>query len=75
MERRDRAFAAAQGLGLRLLAAAETRARQLALDTVRLYTGEKLTANVRWYHRHGYAIERVEDLGDRRAVHMSKKLG
>lgn len=64
-----------QGLGLRLLAAAETRARQLALDTVRLYTGEKLTANVRWYHRHGYAIERVEDLGDRRAVHMSKKLG
>jgi ribosomal protein S18 acetylase RimI-like enzyme len=63
-----------QGLGARLLAAAEARARQLGLDTLRLYTGEKLTGNVRWYHRHGYAIERVEELEDRRLVHMTKHI-
>lgn len=64
-----------QGLGARLLAAAETRARELGLDTLRLYTGEKLAGNVRWYHRHGYAIERVEELDDRRLVHMTKRIG
>jgi RimJ/RimL family protein N-acetyltransferase len=63
-----------QGIGKRLLAAAEERARQLGLDTLRLYTGEKLVANVRWYHRHGYAIERVEELEDRRLVHMTKRI-
>ena len=61
-----------QGLGRRMLAAAEARARRLGLREMRLYTGEKLTANVRWYHRHGYVIERVEALDDRRVVHMTK---
>lgn len=61
-----------QGLGDRLLGAAEARARQLDLRALRLYTGEKLTRQVRWYHRHGYAIERVEELPDRRLVHMTK---
>ncbi len=64
-----------RGFGKRLLAAAEARARSLGLDTLRLYTGEKHTANVRWYHRHGYAIERVEELEDRRLVHMVKRIG
>jgi RimJ/RimL family protein N-acetyltransferase len=64
-----------QGLGRRLLAAAEARARRLGLRTLRLYTGEKLTGHVRWYHRRGYAIDRVEDLDDRRMVHMVKTLG
>jgi RimJ/RimL family protein N-acetyltransferase/ribosomal protein S18 acetylase RimI-like enzyme len=63
-----------QGLGGRLLAAAEARARSLGLSTLRLYTGEKLTQNVRWYRRHGYAIERVEELDDRRLVHMVKSI-
>jgi RimJ/RimL family protein N-acetyltransferase/GNAT superfamily N-acetyltransferase len=63
-----------QGLGGGLLAAAEARARQLGLTTLRLYTGERLTANVRWYHRHGYAIDRIEELEGRRAVHMVKRL-
>ena len=63
------------GLGARLLAAAEARARALGLGTVRLYTGDKLTANVRWYHRHGYVIERVEERADRRLVHMVKVIG
>ena len=63
-----------KGIGRRLLQAAEHRARQLGLGTIRLYTGEKLTQNVRWYHRHGYAIDRVEEMPDRRAVHMVKHL-
>ena len=63
-----------RGVGKRLLAAAEARARALGLSTLRLYTGEKLTGNVRWYHRHGYAIERVEERPDRRIVHMVKVL-
>ena len=64
-----------QGLGRRLLAAADERARALGLAVMRLYTGEKLTHNIAWYERHGYARERVEDLGDRRAVHMMKRIG
>jgi RimJ/RimL family protein N-acetyltransferase len=63
-----------QGIGARMLEAADLRARQLGLRTMRLYTGEKLTGNVRWYHRHGYAIDRVEEMPDRRVVHMVKEL-
>jgi GNAT superfamily N-acetyltransferase len=63
-----------QGLGNRLLAATDSRARQLGFNIVRLYTGEPLTGNITWYERHGYARERVEDLGDRRIVHMVKRL-
>ena len=67
---------AAQGLGVgnRMLAFAESRARALGLDRLRLYTGEKLTGNVAWYTRHGYVHERTEDMGDRRAVHLVKQL-
>ena len=65
----------AKGVGTSLLSAAEARARQLGLKTLRLYTGEKNTRQVRWYHRHGYAIERVEELDDRRIVHMTKTIG
>jgi ribosomal protein S18 acetylase RimI-like enzyme len=63
-----------RGLGRRLLAAAEERTRALGLTVVRLYTGEPLTDNIAWYGRHGFVRERVEDLGDRRAVHMLKRL-
>ena len=64
-----------RGIGNRLLAIAEARARELGRGRVRLYTGEKLTGNVAWYERHGFARERIEDLGDRRLVHMMKRLG
>jgi GNAT superfamily N-acetyltransferase len=62
------------GLGNRLLDAAEQRARQLGHRTLRLYTGDKLTANVTWYERHGYVQERIEQLADRRLVHMIKRI-
>jgi ribosomal protein S18 acetylase RimI-like enzyme len=63
-----------RGLGRRLLAFAEERARAHGFSIVRLYTGEKLTRNIAWYERHGFAREWVEDMGDRRAVHMMKRL-
>jgi ribosomal protein S18 acetylase RimI-like enzyme len=63
-----------RGLGNRLLAAAEARARELNLSTMRLYTGQKLVSNVAWYQRHGYAIERIEERSDRTVVHMVKPL-
>jgi GNAT superfamily N-acetyltransferase len=64
-----------RGLGNRLLAFAEERARQLGLGILRLYTGEKLRTNVEWYQRCGYAAERIEALPDRRLVHMIKTIG
>jgi ribosomal protein S18 acetylase RimI-like enzyme len=63
------------GWGNRLLAAAEERATQLGKTTMRLYTGEKLTGNIAWYQRRGYAIERIEALPDRNLVHMVKNIG
>ncbi|TGD95966.1 GNAT family N-acetyltransferase [Methylobacterium nonmethylotrophicum] len=62
------------GLGNALLAAAEARARDLDLSELRLYTGDKLVRNIDWYARRGYATERVEELPDRRLVHMHKRL-
>jgi RimJ/RimL family protein N-acetyltransferase len=63
-----------QGLGNRLLAAAEERARQLGFRSLRLYTGERLASNIEWYRRCGYRVAGVEQLSDRRIVHMSKAI-
>ena len=63
-----------RGVGNRMLAFAEARARELGLTCMRLYTGEPLTGNIAWYTRHGYGYERTEDMGDRRAVHLVKQL-
>jgi ribosomal protein S18 acetylase RimI-like enzyme len=63
-----------RGLGRRLLAAAEERARQLGLSSLRLYTGEKLQQNIRWYSRHGYEVDTIEPLTDRLVVHMRKTI-
>ena len=63
-----------RGVGNRMLAFAEERARELGLPCIRLYTGEPLTGNIAWYARHGYAHERIEDMGDRRIVHLIKQL-
>jgi N-acetylglutamate synthase-like GNAT family acetyltransferase len=63
-----------RGLGRRLLAAAEDRARTLGLKEMRLYTGTILTHLVGWYTRHGYATTHVEQLPDRSVTHMRKLL-
>jgi ribosomal protein S18 acetylase RimI-like enzyme len=64
-----------RGIGRALLAATEERAGALGRRTIRLYTGEPLTGNIAWYQRHGYAVERIEQLApDRRIVHMSKTI-
>jgi RimJ/RimL family protein N-acetyltransferase len=63
-----------QGVGNRLLAIAEQKARALGRNTIRLYTGAPLTARVAWYQRHGYRVERRETLPDRDLVHMIKTL-
>jgi ribosomal protein S18 acetylase RimI-like enzyme len=63
-----------QGIGQIMLDAAEVRARQLGRETMRLYTGAVLETLIRWYDRHGYDIERHEDLPDRRITHMIKPL-
>lgn len=62
------------GLGRALLAAADERARELGRTTVRLYTGAPLTHLVGWYGRHGFAVERTEQLPDRTIVHMVKPI-
>jgi ribosomal protein S18 acetylase RimI-like enzyme len=63
-----------RGVGGRLLAFAETHARALGLACMRLYTGEPLTGNIAWYQRCGYVHERIEELPDRRLVHLVKHL-
>lgn len=63
-----------KGIGSLLLAASEARGRALGRLTLRLYTGEPLAANIHWYRRKGYSIERVEQMPDRRLVHMAKAL-
>ena len=66
--------ARSSGLGNRLLGFADQRARETGRTTIRLYTHEKLTRNIAWYGRQGFAIERIEEMSDRRAVHMRKQL-
>lgn len=62
------------GLGRAMLVAAEVRARELGIDTMRLYTGATLSHLVDWYARSGYAMERIEELHDRTVAHMVKSL-
>lgn len=63
-----------QGLGKALLQAAEVRARELGRHVVRLYTGAVLQHLIDWYGRHGYRVERIEQLSDRAITHMMKPL-
>ena len=64
-----------RGLGRRLMAFAESRARDLGLDAIRLYTNVKMTENFPFYRRLGYRIteRRSEDGYDR--VYFLKRLG
>jgi GNAT superfamily N-acetyltransferase len=65
-----RPSAPSQGLGRALLAAAETRAKELGRATLRLFTGAPLAHLIAWYGRHSYAVEQQETLRDREIVHM-----
>ncbi len=63
-----------RGFGRRLMDHAETLARSMGVDEVRLYTNQRFAENVALYHRLGYRIDREEDVGVGVAVHMSKRL-
>jgi GNAT superfamily N-acetyltransferase len=63
-----------QGLGQILLDAAEIRARQHGLKTLRLTTGAVQTALVVWYSRHGYAVKETGEIDGRPVIHMLKHL-
>lgn len=65
-----------KGLGQRLLALAEDRARAAGKDLMRLYTNAKFQRNREIYERFGYAVTREEAFSDDNpdwiVVHMEK---
>jgi GNAT superfamily N-acetyltransferase len=63
-----------RGLGRRLMAFAEFRARSLHLPALRLYTNEKMASNIGLYESLGYRETGREDIDGRHVVHMSKRL-
>jgi ribosomal protein S18 acetylase RimI-like enzyme len=64
-----------RGIGARLLALAEERARSLGLPEIRLYTNEAMTENLAYYPRHGYTqTHRAREDGFDR-VFFRKQLG
>lgn len=62
------------GLGRFMLQWAEQRARELGRTVMRLYTGTLLIERVAWYRRHGFDVERIEQMPDRSTTHMIKRL-
>jgi len=62
-----------RGLGKLLLQTAELRAGQFGHTILRLYTGAQLQHLIDWYGRHGFVVERIEEISDREIVHMAKK--
>jgi ribosomal protein S18 acetylase RimI-like enzyme len=60
------------GLGRRLMALAEARARVLRRPELRLFTNARMEGNVALYRRLGYSETQREQLPDRVLVHMSK---
>jgi ribosomal protein S18 acetylase RimI-like enzyme len=63
-----------RGLGRRLMAFAEFRARSLGLTALRLYTNEKMASNIGLYESLGYRETGREAKNGRSVVHMRKKL-
>lgn len=63
-----------RGLGRRLMAFAEFRARSLRLSALRLYTTEKMVSNSGLYRSLGYRETGRDDIDGRRVVHMGKEL-
>jgi ribosomal protein S18 acetylase RimI-like enzyme len=63
-----------RGLGRRLMAFAEFRARSLGLRALRLYTNEKMVSNIGLYESLGYRETEREAINGRHVVHMRKEL-
>src|SRR5262249_35109733 len=61
-----------RGIGRRLMAFAEDRARALRRPELRLFTNARMEANIALYRRLGYSETRREAFDDRVIVHMSK---
>ncbi|MDP9862845.1 MULTISPECIES: GNAT family N-acetyltransferase [Streptosporangium] len=63
-----------RGLGRRLLAFAEDRARTAGLGALRLYTNARMEPNIALYLRLGYEITERRRSGPRDVVFMAKRL-
>ncbi len=63
-----------RGLGRRLMAHAEDRARELGLPNVQLLTGALMQSNVALYQSLGFQIDRTEPYMGGFTIYMSKDL-
>ncbi|MGH2454849.1 MAG: GNAT family N-acetyltransferase [Candidatus Limnocylindria bacterium] len=63
-----------RGLGARLLDHVETRARELGIAEIRLYTNERFVENLAIYARRGYRETHRTPTGQTALVHMTKRL-
>jgi GNAT superfamily N-acetyltransferase len=63
-----------QGIGRRLMAFAEERARANGKTKLRLYTNRKMASNIALYERLGYVRTRLDEIEGRLAVHFEKSL-
>jgi len=64
-----------RGLGRRLLAGAEDKARAGGFLEVRLSTNAAFETNVAFYRRGGFVVDREEAFAHALVVYMSKRLG
>lgn len=62
------------GVGNRMLAYSEARGREAGHGILRLVANARMTVNVDWYRRKGFAIEKIEERGGHRRVFMAKVL-
>jgi GNAT superfamily N-acetyltransferase len=63
-----------RGIGKQLLTFAETRARELGMNAMTLFTNERYTALLEMYARHGYVETHRIPVQGTDAVHMRKTL-
>ncbi len=63
------------GIGKFLLTHADTVARDLRFQIIKLLTNGKFESNIEFYSRHGFAIDREEPFMGGTTVHMIKRLG
>ena len=63
-----------RGLGQHLLVHAEALAASLGHAEIRLYTNKRFAANIEFYLKHGYRLDREESFAGGVMVHMSKRL-